>query len=394
MACIDPTKEFFCPEPWKGMYIRLNNTSPCHTNLLNEGLSPEEYLKSDSLRKIKEDFMAGKVPPSCRICKEREDLGIHSTRLSIFTHPDGKSTLEFNKEDFSVDRPTVVGRLELRTSNLCNFKCRMCNASNSSEIARENMEYPMLREYDTSKEDAVVFTTESSLEELKNIALDSVHTLCLTGGEPLLIKQYYDFLDLFIERGLSKNIRVTLFTNCSVYNPKFIERLEKFKKVRFIMSIDGVEKTAEYQRKGTVWSTVESNAYKFIKLKKPFQLYVNTTISPYVLLDASSLAHFLMKLYDMNNELEMKCYATVSPQGLHIMNMDKESRRRAVEQIDKAVEILKPDNFHNLRREFLDIRKNLVDSEPAVPSLFIAYTNILDKIRNEKFEDVFGYKLV
>jgi organic radical activating enzyme len=385
MTVIDPKKDFFCPAPWNGMYCHINNTLPCHTNRSNLGLSPEEYLKSDFLKSLKEDFVAGRVPPSCHICKDREDLGIRSTRQSAFrkvdeTNPD--RYLQFHKEDFTVDTPTAIKRLELRTSNLCNFKCRMCNSTSSSEIAREN------------KEDvAVTMTDESSIEELKNIALDNIRTLCFTGGEPLLIKHYYDFLDLIIEKNLMKKIRVDLFTNCSVYNPLFIERLEKFKEVKFVMSIDGVGKTAEYQRKGTVWDTVEKNIYKFVTMKDPFQIFFNTAISPYVLLDASSLARFLMKLHSMNTSIKTKCYATVNPEALHFKNMDMESRKKAIEQIDMAAEILKVENFNIIKKEFLDIKRNLLEYDPVNPKIFVNYTRTLDTIRDEKFEDVFGYKL-
>jgi sulfatase maturation enzyme AslB (radical SAM superfamily) len=396
MTIIDPTKEFFCPAPWNGMYAHLDNTLPCHTNINTEKLSPSEYLNSDFLKNLKKDFVQGRVPPSCRICKQRENLGIRSTRQSAFrkideTDPD--KYMEFHKENFTLDTPTIIRRLELRTSNLCNFKCRMCNSASSSEIARETNEYPILAQYNTSKEDEVEYTVESSLDELKKLALDGIHTLCFTGGEPLLIKQYYDFLDVFIERGLTENVRVDLFTNCSVYNPKFIERLEKFKKVRFVMSIDAVGKVAEYQRKGTVWSTVEKNVYRFVTMPEPFQLFFNTAISPYVLLDAAAHAKFLMKLQEMNPNIRTKCYATVNPEALHFRNIGGETRKRAIEQIDMALEILTVNNFDIIKKEYRDIRKHLVENDPVDPNLFVNYTRILDVVRQEKFEDVFGYKL-
>jgi sulfatase maturation enzyme AslB (radical SAM superfamily) len=340
--------------------------------------------------------VAGKVPPSCRICKEREDLGIRSTRQSCFRkvdETDPNRYLEFHKEDFTVDTPTVVKRLELRTSNLCNFKCRMCNSASSSEIAREVKDNPILGMFSSYETESIAYTPDQSLDELKKLALEGIQTLCFTGGEPFVIKQYYDFLDILIERGFTENIRVDLFTNCSVYNPKFIERLQKFVKVRFVMSLDGVAATAEYIRKGTVWSTVEANVMKYVKMPEPFQLFFNTAISPYVLLDAANHAQFLMKLYEANPDIHTKCYATVNPEPLHFRNMDVESRKRAVEQIDKAIDILTPENFNIIKKEYSDIKKILIEHEPVNPNLFINFTKIYDAVRNEKFEDVFGYKL-
>jgi sulfatase maturation enzyme AslB (radical SAM superfamily) len=302
--------------------------------------------------------------------------------------------MEIHKEDYTADTPTVIKRLELRTSNLCNFKCRMCNSASSSEIAREVKENPILGMFSMYDTETLSYTPEQSLDELKKLALEGIETLCFTGGEPFVIKQYYDFLDILIERGLTENIRIDVFTNCSVYNPKFIERIAKFRKVRFVMSLDGVGAAAEYIRKGTIWSTVEENALNYAKMREPFQLFFNTAISPYVLLDATNHARFLMKLYEINPGICTKCYATVNPEPLHFRNMDKESRKRAVEQIDQAIEILTPDNFKILRKEYTDIKRTLVEKEPVDPNLFINYTRIFDAVRNEKFEDVFGYKLV
>jgi hypothetical protein len=396
MTIIDPTKEFFCTAPWNGMYAHLGTTIPCHTNGDNQPRTPTEYLQSDFLKGIKEDFVAGRVPPSCRICKDREDLGIRSTRQSSFRkidETDPNRYMEFHKEDFTVDTPTVIRRLELRTSNLCNFKCRMCNSASSSEIARENKEFPILGRFQNTETETISYTADDSLEELKKLALDGIRVLCFTGGEPFVIKQYYDFLDIIIDRGFNENIRIDLFTNCSVYNPKFIERLQKFIKVRFVMSLDGVGATAEYIRKGTVWSTVEANVMKYVKMPEPFQLFFNTAISPYVLLDAANHAQFLMKLYEANPDIRTKCYATVNPEPLHFRNMDIESRKRAVEQIDKAIDILTPENFNIIKKEYSDIKKILIEHEPVNPNLFINFTKIYDAVRNEKFEDVFGYKL-
>lgn len=383
MTIIDPRKEFFCPAPWKDLYQHGNNANPCHTNRNDFGLSPKEYLESDFLRSLKEDFMAGRVPPSCDTCYQREQLGIKSTRQSIFKKKNNEGEFVYNKEDFSVEKKTTVSRLELRTTNLCNFKCRMCDEDSSSEIAREN-----------GKAQPIFSTNEKAINELKDILLEDLRTLCFTGGEPMLIKEYYDFLDLLVEKNLTSRIMVELFTNCSVYNPLFIDRLNKFKHVRFVMSIDGVGKTAEYQRKGTKWDIVEQNIYKFVTMPEPFEIYYNTAISSYVLLDASSLAKFLMKLYSMNDKIKTKCYSTINPKPLHFINMDSESRKRAIDQIDMAADILNVNNFAILKKEFLDIRRNLVESKPNNPNLFINYTKRLDNIRNEKFEDVFGYKLV
>jgi hypothetical protein len=198
-------------------------------------------------------------------------------------------------------------------------------------------------------------------------------------------------MDYMIEKKLNDKINLDLYTNCSVYNPLFIDRMLKFKRVMFTMSIDGVGKTAEYQRHGTKWSVVESNILKFVMMPK--DIIYNTAISPYVLLDVASLAKFLMRLYEMNPNIRDRCYSVISPDALHFENMNADLRKMAYEQIDKAVEILTPSNFDIFIKELLNIKHRLETTEPVNPTLFAQYTQVLDVVRDESFEEVFGYKL-
>jgi sulfatase maturation enzyme AslB (radical SAM superfamily) len=350
-------------------------------------MSPEEYLKSDFLRQMKQDMVDGKVPPNCVKCEHRESRGLKSTRQAFFR----EARQEIIPSDFTVDSKQPITRAEFRVSNLCNFKCRMCNADSSIEIKRENELYPVINKYnpDNIKNDSDV--TETNFESLKNIPSEHLRSVCFTGGEPMLIKQYYDYMDFLIEKGYNEKITLELFTNCSVYNPKFVERMLKFDGVRFVMSIDGVGKTAEYIRHGTDWKTVSANMLRYVVMPKT--IFFNTAISSYTLLDLSAMADFLLQLRDLNDTIADKCYTTVTPTPLHFINMPTALRARAVEQIDIAVDKLSYDNFAVFTKELRDIKTQLLATQPNNPRLFVEYTAILDKVRGESFEDVFGYKL-
>jgi len=362
---------FFCLAPWNSMYYHLDKASPCHI-IREVTLSPSEYLESDWLKNLKQDFIDGKVPKSCMRCKERDDLGLKSTRKATFNNK------HLANQEYTMDRKTEIKRLELRTTNLCNFKCRMCGPDSSSEIAGK-----------------VDYAHNSIIEELKRISINNIDMVCFTGGEPMLIKQYYEFMDLLIEKKLNDQICIELFTNCSVYNPMFMDRLLQFKNISFVMSIDGVGKTAEYIRHGTNWDIVEKNAYRFSEiisgsLKK---LFFNTAISSYVLLDVSSLAKFLMKLYSINDNIQTRCYSVISPEWLHFLNLNSELRKRVINEIDTAVNILDVKNFDIFTKELKGMKAQLETADYRDPIGFARNTLLLDKQRNESFEDVFGYKL-
>jgi organic radical activating enzyme len=383
ITMIDMKNDKFCPLPWTSIYHQLGNNSPCHCVRGIPSMPPMQYLESDELRHMKENFLNNKFTSHCTMCESREQMGIKSTRREVIKW--------FNKRTetkYSMDDKFSIRRLELRFSNLCNFKCRMCEPYSSSEIARE------LKKYETFQlaiDDPVIRSSDQQIEELKKIA-HNINVLCLTGGEPFLIKEYYDFMDYLVEKDLAKNIMIEVFTNCSTYNEKFISKLLQFRQVRFVVSIDGVDQTAEYIRHGTKWETVRENILRFAKL--PFDFHYNTAISQYTLLDVENLAKFLMEVYEVNKGIQTKCYAVIAPSELHFLNMPKHHRPRVYEQIDKAVEILNVSNFDILTNELLDLKRNLQENpEPVDLMAYVEFTEKLDKRRNENFKDVFGISL-
>lgn len=379
---------FFCPAPWTSMYHYNGNTTPCHAINNENAFSPNDYLNSEWLTNIKQDMISGIVPKSCVSCKSREDAGLKSTRGAFWRYYNVGPKPEIDTSLYTLDNKTALSRIEIRTTNLCNFKCRMCSATFSSEIAREKKHFSISSNSMTKN---ICTSPESHIMELKNLCFNDVSSICLTGGEPFLIKEYCDFMDFLIDNDLNKKITIELFTNCSVYNTKFIDRLLKFKLVKFNMSIDGIGKTAEYQRHGTNWSIVRENILKFNLL--PFEIWVNTAISSYVLLDVSSLAKFLMELYTINNKILPKCYSVGKNLGLHHSFMNADLRKMAINEINQAVEILTPDNFEILTTELNNIKLNLENTEPIDSLKFKLFTKTLDAMRQESFKDVFGYNL-
>lgn len=380
-------QKFFCPAPWTSVYYHKDTViSPCHTNRESDSLNLSEYIKSDWLKNIQSDFLNGKVPESCNMCFVRESKNLKSTRQAFLRYQ------KYTDDSLSTfDPKTQFNRIELRASNLCNFKCRMCDSASSSEFQKEIEKYPILEKFNNVK--SIKFDENSeNIEELKWF-IDNypIEQICFTGGEPMLMKPYYQLMDYIIEKGMNDKITLDLFTNCSVYNSLFVDRILQFKRVLFCMSIDGIGKTAEYQRHGTKWPIVEKNVLRYTKM--PMDIMYNTSISPYVLLDVSSLAKFLMMLYEHNGAINSRCYAVVSPKALHFENMNADLRKMAYEQIDKAVEILTPSNFDIFTKELLNIKHRLETTEPVNPTLFAQYTQVLDVVRDESFEEVFGYKL-
>lgn len=367
----------FCSAPWIGLYYHSNAASPCCT-MQTMNTSPKEYLDSYWLKTLKLEFLKGERPNRCGGCWNKEDQGLTSIRKSFGKHPYDQGQIK---------------HLELRESNLCNFACRMCNPTDSVKIERELEEHPELARFYQKNTNSNM--TEENWSQILDISL-GLNSLYLTGGEPMLMKRYYDLLDHLIANGKSEDILLRVYTNCSVYNPIFIEKILKFKDVGIKLSIDAVGPVAEYQRYGTQWDVVKANAFKFAEL--PIKLNIHSTITAYSILDESSLADFFIELksYPKRKAELMWFNAHVSriPAGLEYSNLNVDLRARAIQEIDKAVEKLSSSSiFTNHVREIVSLRKQLLERRDCNFDLFVSMTKALDRARNQSFEEVFGYKI-
>lgn len=375
--------KYFCVAHWNGLYIKNNSTSSCCV-VAPKNMSPNEFLESDQRKSLKSDSMT-KVPEQCMGCWSNEQKGLQTVRIGISgLYPDyDKSTV------LSLDDKTVE-HLELRESNLCNFSCRMCNADDSVKFDREIRDNPELQQYYN-------FSTQKSMTEsnwLQTLKIaENVKTLILTGGEPFLIKRYYELLEHLIRTERNTNISLRIFTNCSVYNKNMFDMLSKFDNMHLSMSIDAVGKVAEYQRYGTDWETVVSNINRY--LEYPFMFNIHSTITAYTILDFERLVDFYLELESKTNSLLPWTARSIRhPNQLKINNLNFELRVKAIKQIDNSVEKLK--NHSNCRfvmQELASLKTQLISEKKCDHTDFVKITKALDKSRNQSFEEVFGYKI-
>jgi len=387
MAYSEPTANNYCGLAFSGLFYQNNSASSC-VAMQTRPSSPNEYNTSAETLKLRQDFTDGLKPDPCKNCWTKEDYG-HVSMRSHFTKP--------------MDS-TKITRMELRESNLCNFSCRMCNPASSVVIEREIKANPELskffdRNYDPSgnKKHALI-ETSSTTEENWNQILElakGVNSIFLTGGEPMLMKRYYDFLDYLIKIG-KQNIQLVIYTNVSVYNPIFVEKLKKFSNVTLNFSIDAIGKVAEYQRRGTDWNTVCSNIFRYAEL--PIKIKLHSTMIAYSVLDVSRLADFFIELSQtkMNATLlPFTAHFAKEPKALEFVNLNRELKLRAIQEIDSAIQKLSDHNLFKIYvRELASARRQLLTREDGRYDLFTRMTKALDASRNENFEEVFGYKLV
>jgi len=320
----------FCPAPWNGIFYHTDSASVCCVNKTKIKVSPKEFKNSKFVKQLQNDFLLGRKPASCISCWKSEATGVQSIRQY------------FIKNSVVVDNN--YNHMELRASNLCNFACIMCKKEDSSEIAKE-----------------VRSISDADWVEVLEIA-KNLKTLILTGGEPMLIKRYYELLDY-----LDKNVRLIIFTNCSVYNPKFVEKMLLLNNVKLKLSLDGVEETAEYQRKNTIWSTVRNNAIAFSKL--PMEVEVHMSITKHNIVDIERLVDFILELHTFNNKLTANAHCVFYPQDLHVSKIDKDQFENTIKQINSS--LIKLNGFKVLQTQLSAIKNSLLQNEVTLNNHFV-----------------------
>jgi MoaA/NifB/PqqE/SkfB family radical SAM enzyme len=239
-----------CSAFWHHTNIRSDNRIfPCcrfktpiatFTGNVSEVLFYKEY---DSLRK---SSLAGEHITGCEKCYYEESLGKESLRQ--------KFNKEYECEDIKLEY------LEIGFDNICNLTCDGCWDEFSSAWAKEK--YP--------KEKTMWIKSSTDITDIP----DTINKVLFLGGEPLMTSRHYKFLKLI---KVPSKVEITYNTNGTfLLDQQTIEKLKEFKRVVFILSIDGYGELNDRVRNGSNWSDI----LKFIEQIKSlgFILEVNTVI--------------------------------------------------------------------------------------------------------------------
>lgn len=137
--------------------------------------------------------------------------------------------------------------VDARWTNLCNFACVYCSPEFSSRWADElavEQDRPTDIAYANFKQ--YVFDHASELQHVY-----------LAGGEPLLMKENLELLELLQRVNPDVNLRIN--SNLSKTNTQVFDRVCEFKNVHWIVSIESVEQRFEYIRYGSTWQDFVDN---------------------------------------------------------------------------------------------------------------------------------------
>lgn len=148
-----------------------------------------------------------------------------------------------------------LNTIDVRWTNLCNFACVYCGPEFSSRWAEETnrpVAAPNPEQIDQFKQ--YIFQHAGNLKHVY-----------LAGGEPLLMKENLELLDLLKSVNPQVNLRVN--TNLSKTNTRIFDRICEFSNVHWTVSVETMQEEFEYIRYGGKWSDFLDNLNTIRQLK-------------------------------------------------------------------------------------------------------------------------------
>lgn len=335
--------------------------------------SVDEIFHSKFMKGLREQFRRGGKPAGCSVCWTDEDNGYDSKRIIYNTKIHNKFDLDFTAE------PEHITEFQLIINNSCNLKCRSCTPSHSSQWQQEIKVLTGSTGYAMPYGQSANETSKLWIERFdwyKNLK-----RLEVVGGEPFYVKQWHTMFNELIDLGYSKNIDITMTTNCTLFFPELVEKLAKnFKSVSIGLSIDGTGSVYEYIRHPGKWDIVYENMKRYYAYVKKINVQVNITISLLNALEIPKLHNLIYKEFP-----KFKIWNNLVHTPLHLplwatpveFKQDVESSWNSfkwkTEYADTMASIL---DFMNSK----DINKETFDS-----NLEILYKT--DKFRNETLSE-------
>lgn len=232
------SNQAFCVLPFYGREFP-ENTACC---LLPPGVD---------LDKIKSKMLAGERAAACKKCWDLEDSGglsdriIKNRTLDYYTN----TSLEILYNN-CVNGTNKIISYKVDTNNTCNSTCVTCNSYLSSawaQLERRNQVTPFK-----------TWRIEPA-ETHDWIDFENAKTIGFRGGEPFLSNTNFYILEKLLEHN-NTDCFITFVTNGS-FNLSADQKtlLDRFNKINFCFSIDGIGPVFEYMRYPLVWEDIVNN---------------------------------------------------------------------------------------------------------------------------------------
>lgn len=296
----------FCVLPWISLEASpIGSVRPCclaeeeivddqgeKFDLLNCSLGDAQ--QSQYMQDLRQQFLDGEQPRTCRKCWQEERAGRTSKRMHTL---DRLKHVIQDTEWTQAAKPLQF--LDLKLGNICNLKCRICGSWSSSTFASEELQYVEDKKasfhYTMLKRGAWPRENTQFWAQIDGI-LDQIRYIEFTGGEPFMIQEHFDLLQGMVDRGIAHQVEIHYNTNGTQWPLRGPEIWRHFKTVEVAFSIDDLTARFEYQRTNASWPQVNENLNRFRDLRaghRNIQLQCCSTVNVFNVMYLEELANWI-----------------------------------------------------------------------------------------------------
>tara|TARA_B110000858_G_C17791379_1_gene470112 strand:- start:957 stop:2327 length:1371 start_codon:yes stop_codon:yes gene_type:complete len=431
---LDEVSSSFCLAKWSQLTLYLQNgyNHSCHHPTphkipLKELEQNHKALHNTKYKKRQmRQMLKGQRPSECEYCWKIEDLG--KEYISDRIYKSANSFSQVKKDEILEKRTQDIepSYLEVSFSNTCNMKCAYCSPDISSSWMEEIQKYGG---YKTSSKynDINYFKDNLKIpykQTEKNPYVEAfwkwwpelypkLHTLRITGGEPLLSKDTWKVIDELIETP-NKDLIFSINTNLMVPDKLIDKLIDKFNqldgKVKELQLFTSGEATGahnEYIRFGTNHKKWENNCEKVLSNVKNVLFSIMTTVNLTSVVTYIDFLKYLLTIrekynkdVDFNKVQFMTNYLRY-PEFLSIQNLDNLSKNTFKENVENFIVESKSKSWDErgyLTEEQINQLQRLIEYMNTTPNVdkinqnrkdFYLFTEEYDKRRNTNFKETF-----
>lgn len=224
--------------------------------------SHTELHNLPEFQELRDTLYRGKWPSKCESCKNIEINQSHDVDATQWSLRQAMA----NQYEKSKGDKQRLKHLVLNTGRLCNLQCRSCNQSLSSSWDKEFLEWRKK----PAGYDITQILVENEYDYTKD-DLSGIRHLSLRGGEPLYMPKFMPLVKKILEE-TKGNCLLQITTNATIpLNIKRYPWILDFKEILIVLSIDAIEKPAEFIRTNCQWHKVENVLQEYVDFANKYK---------------------------------------------------------------------------------------------------------------------------
>jgi radical SAM protein with 4Fe4S-binding SPASM domain len=390
------TDPHFCMLPWIHLHAYPDGRAyPCCLSEYNMPIGDlkkqtmKQVWNGEGMREIRTNMLNHKPSKECSRCYEQEKSGFVSMRHSM--------SQNFGHHVELVDKTLADGTVEdfklryydIRFSNVCNFRCRSCGSTFSSNWYNDEVKL-----WGPRNQPRIMYAgrTEEDMWEQMQEHIPHLERIYFAGGEPLIMEEHYRLLNELVKRKMFHVSLVynTNFSKLAYKDQNVLEIWKLFDSVSVGASLDASYERGEYMRKGTEWADIVENRKRMQEVCPQVDFYISPTVSIFNVLHIVDFHREWVEL-GLINPQDININILQKPDWYRIDILPQEIKDQVRKKVLAHIEWLKP--YDKLARatsgfngmlSFMDA----MQQQHLLPEFF-SQTRKLDVLRQETLFNTF-----